>query len=131
MSKDFMGKGFKFPPKLDSKTGKLQTVQYEDDIKEAILIILSTSRGERAMRPDFGCGIHDYVFESANTAMLSLMEASVKEALVQWEPRIDLKGVSAQKDSADPSKIMIEIEYAVRATNNPYNLVYPFYLNEG
>ncbi len=131
MSKDFMGKGFKFPPKLDNKTGKLQLAQYEEDIKEAIIIILSTSKGERVMHPGFGCGIHDYTFESVNTATLSLMEASVREALIQWEPRIELKEVSALKDTNDASRVTIEISYAVRATNNPYNLVYPFYLNEG
>jgi hypothetical protein len=131
MSKDFMGKGFKFPPKLDNKTGKLQMVEYEEDIREAIFIILSTSKGERAMRPDFGCGIHDYVFESVNTATLCLMEASVKEALIYWEPRIELKGVSAKQDISDPAKVIVAIEYAVRLTNNPYNLVYPFYLRTG
>lgn len=131
MSKDFMGKGLKFPPKLDNRTGKLQMVQYEEDIQEAVYIILSTSRGERVMRPEFGCSIHDYVFESVNTATLSLIETYVREALIQWEPRIELKEVNALQDTVDTSKVIIEISYAVRATNNPYNLVYPFFINEG
>lgn len=104
--------------------------EYEEDIKEAIRIILSTSKGERVMRPDFGCGIYEFVFASLNTATLGMIETSVREALTLWEPRIDLVNVSVSEAEAEEGKLLISIDYRVRTTNNEFNLVYPFYLTE-
>jgi Bacteriophage baseplate protein W len=126
---EFLGKGWKFPVNV-SPTGKIKMSEYEEDIKEAIWIILGTSKGERVMRPDFGCGIHDYVFASINTTTISLIESSVREALIRWEPRIEILKVKASSDMADVGRLLISIDYRVRTTNNEFNLVYPFYLEE-
>lgn len=129
-SKDFLGVGWKFSVQTDSKS-TIKLSRYEEDIKEAIWIILGTSRGERVMRPDFGCGIHDFVFESINASTLANIEQSVREALILWEPRIKLMDVNVSDDQIDNGKLIISIEYIVTATNSRFNLVYPFYLNEG
>jgi phage baseplate assembly protein W len=130
MAESFLGVGWAFPVQVDAG-GRVVMSQYEKDIKEAILIILGTAKGERVMRPDFGCGIHDYVFSVINTDTLTLVEASVREALTVWEPRIELIGVTVSADKASEGKLMINIDYKVRTTNNRFNLVYPFYLSEG
>ncbi len=129
MSKEFLGRGWKFPVKLSSR-GTIDESQHEEDIQEAIRIIISTSMGERVMMPEFGCGIYDYVFESPNTTTLSLIEESVRTSLVLWEPRIELSNVSASVDEYEGNKLLIEVSYMVISTNNEYNLVYPFYLKE-
>ncbi len=130
MSKEFLGKGWRFPVAVDAATGKVLMSAHEDDIKEAIWIILSTARGERVMQPDFGCGIHDFVFAAMNMTTLSMVESSVREALKQWEPRIEVSQVTAAPDRWDPGQLEIKIRYLVRSTNNEFNLVYPFYLKE-
>lgn len=104
--------------------------EFEQDIRESIRIILSTSKGERIMRPDFGCGIHDYVFAAMNTTTIGLIESSVREALVRWEPRIDLLNVQVSTDEAEHGRLLVGIDYRVCATNNEFNVVYPFYLTE-
>jgi uncharacterized protein len=130
MSKDFLGVGWKFPVGVES-SGKIALSKYEDDIKEAILIILNTAKGERVMRPDFGCGIHDMVFQTINMSTLSVIEMNVREALTQYEPRIELINVNISTEQIDQGKLVISIDYNVRSTNNQFNVVYPFYLNEG
>lgn len=130
MAKEFLGRGWKFPVNVDTD-GQFAMSEYELDIREAIWIILSTAQGERAMRPDFGCGIHDFVFASINTANLTLIESSVREALTLWEPRIEVMNVKASTEKIDEGKLLISIDYKVRTTNNQFNLVYPFYLTEG
>ena len=129
MAKEFLGIGWKFPVNFDSK-GKISMSEYETDIKEAIKIILGTAKGERVMRPDFGCGIHDFVFSPINKATISLVENTVREGLTFWEPRIELTKVEAIPKSSE-GKLLISIDYRVRVTNNRFNLVYPFYLKEG
>lgn len=128
--KDFLGIGWKFPVQVDDNQS-IKMSKYDDDIKEAILIVLGTAKGERAMLPDFGCGIHDFVFESMNTSMLDRVNNSVREALTIWEPRIELVDVTVTKDDTEIGRIVINIEYVVRATNTEFNLVYPFFLTEG
>lgn len=130
MVKDFMGQGWKFPVRTDNK-GKINVSKYEEDIRESIRIILGTAKRERLMRPDFGCGIHEYVFSSMNIVNQRLIENSVREALIQWEPRIEVLDVQADTQYENEGKLMINIEYEVRATNTMFNLVYPFYLKEG
>lgn len=130
MAKEFLGRGWKFPVNTDSR-GHMAVSEYEQDIREAIWIILATSKGERVMRPDFGCGIHDLVFAPVNTATTALVEHSVREALTVWEPRIELMNVDVSPDQAAEGKLLVGIGYRVRVTNNRFNLVYPFYLKEG
>lgn len=130
MSEEFLGTGWAFPVETDDR-GSVRLSDAETDIRESIRLILGTAKGERIMRPEFGCEIHDHVFSSATPATLNLLESSVREALVQWEPRIDIEDIDARTDDEDPNKILIEIEYRVRTTNSLSNMVYPFYITEG
>ena len=129
MAREFLGRGWKFPVSVDSRGG-IAMSQHEEDIREAIWIILSTSRGERAMNPDFGCGVHDMVFSSISTSTLGMIRESVREALILWEPRIEVSDVKAKVDGFEEGRVEVTVDYLVRATNNEFNLVYPFYLKE-
>ena len=129
MAKEFLGRGWRFPVGVDSR-GRIAMSTYEEDIKEAIHIILRTQKGERVMRPDFGCGIYDYVFSPINTATLTLIERSVREAITEWEPRVEIEKIEISTEEADQGRLLISIDYRVRRTNNRFNLVYPFYLKE-
>ena len=126
---DFLGRGFAIPVKTDPFTGHIEMSEFEDDIVEAIQIIIMTRKGERVMRPDFGCSVHDFAFDVVNYATLNGIEEAVEEALILWEPRI--RDIEVHATIGSEGCVMIDISYVVRATNNPYNLVYPFYLNEG
>ncbi|MCP4217591.1 MAG: GPW/gp25 family protein [bacterium] len=130
MAKEFLGVGWKYPVNVD-RNNKIAVSRYEEDIKEAIGIILGTAKGERAMRPDFGCGIHDLVFAPINTTTVNQVKISVQEALTIWEPRIELDEVKVSTDKANVGMLPVSIDYRVRTTNNRFNLVYPFYLKEG
>lgn len=130
-AKAFLGRGWKFPARVDLNTGKIALSEFEQDIREAIWIILSTAKGERVMRPEFGCGIHDLVFASINTATLALVESNIRETLARFEPRIELLNVNISAAEAQNGKLLISMDYRVRQTNNEFNLVYPFYLTEG
>jgi hypothetical protein len=131
VSKAFLGKGWKFPIEVDPATGRIRQAEYEDDIAEAIRIIIWTARGERIMRPDFGCGIERYLFETNDDTTLRLIEAEVAESIRMWEPRVDQVEVRVERDGRDPAKLLIHVQYEVRNTNNLFNQVYPFYLYEG
>jgi len=128
--KAFLGTGFKFPVQVDENTGRMATVSYEEDIKEAIHIILLTRKGERLRNPEFGCGIHKYAFATLDYTTVSAMKHEVESALVQWEPRIEEIQVNLDTGQQE-GMVLIEIGYIVRKTNNPFNLVFPFYMNEG
>ncbi len=130
MAKDFLGVGWKYPVRTDLN-GKIALSRYEEDIQEAIRIILGTAKGERVMRPDFGCGVHELVFAPISTATMTLVENRVREALTFWEARIELIRVEASDREAGAGKLLVDIEYRVRVTNNRFNLVHPFYLKEG
>lgn len=130
-AKEFLGRGIHFPIKPEAASGRIKMVSAEEDIRQAIRIILGTRKGERVMHPDFGCGIHDYAFGTMDYTTLSMIEGSVREALIQWEPRIRDVEVSAKEDPRNDGVLRITISYVVRTTNNPYNLVYPFYMREG
>ena len=127
----FLGRGWKFPVKVDPNTGKILTSEYEIDIQEAIKIILMTKKGERVMRPDFGCDIHNHLFDVIDYTLLKQIEKKVKDSLISFEPRITDIEVLAEIDDKNEQIININISYLVRTTNNPFNLVYPFYINEG
>lgn len=130
MSEEFLGTGWGYPVGTNHR-GDVETSTAEDDVAEAIRIVLGTAKGERVMRPEFGCDIHDHVYAAATPETLNLIESSVREALVRWEPRIDVEAVTAVQSEDDPNEIRIEVEYRVRTTNSLSNLVYPFYLTEG
>ena len=137
MSTDFLGVGWAFPVRIDAD-GEVAVSSYEENIKESIRIILGTAKGERQMRPDFGCGIHELVFARNNLATAGMAAYHVEQALIRWEPRIELIKVSAKPDrektsgsSGTSERLIISIEYRIIATNSIFNLVYPFYLTEG
>ncbi len=127
MSGDFLGVGWTSPVKLDKK-GQVVTAKYEDCVRQSIWTILSTAKGERLMRQDFGCGIHDLVFASNSAATIGAIVSDVTEALIEWEPRIDVLNVDVYGEQNQPNQLLIQINYQVRTTNNRFNLVYPFYL---
>jgi phage baseplate assembly protein W len=126
---EFLGTGWAFPIDL-SPAGSVNMASDAEDIRQAILIILGTSPGERVMRPDFGAGLYSLAFEPINTTTKALARHHVEQALIRWEPRIDSIAVTVG-DEARLGRLLIEIHYRVRATNVFYNLVYPFYLMEG
>ena len=127
--KNFLGRGWKFPVGVD-RDGGLATSAYEQNIEEAIEIILGTAPGERVMRPDFGCAIHDLVFAPNNAETASKSAYLVGEALQSWEPRIQGVEVDAAADTFEDNRLNIKIRYEVRATNSIFNMVYPFYLRK-
>jgi phage baseplate assembly protein W len=131
LSKAFLGVGWSFPVVPDSTKRDISVAIYEEDIRQAIRIILETTPGERVMRPDFGSGLMTMVFEPVNYTTIALVKQRVEQALVQWEPRIEVREVKVTVGGDSRSRLDIDIGYQVRATNTFYNLVYPFYLQEG
>lgn len=127
MPADFLGIGWKFPVDVTAE-GQIDRVYYEHSIRDAIWMILGTARGERVMRPDFGCGIHELVFAVSSAGTAGRVGSEVRQALLQWEPRIDVLDVQVAPKPGEPNTLLIRIEYRVRATNNVFNVVYPFYL---
>ncbi|HEV7761703.1 MAG TPA: GPW/gp25 family protein [Acidimicrobiales bacterium] len=128
MDSDFLGRGWDFPVRLDDHRQLRMTPDGEEGVRQSIWMILSTSPGERVMRPDFGCGLHDLVFGVNNAGTATAVARAVRQALAVWEPRIDVLDVFAAPDPAEPNLLLIEINYQVRSTNSRFNLVYPFYL---
>lgn len=125
---DFLGLGWNFPVGLDSSDQIGLTSDGEESVRQSIWTILATSPGERVMRPDFGCGLHDLVFGVNNAATGTAVTRAVRDALATWEPRIDVLDVYAAPDPSRSNVLVIEINYQVRSTNSRFNLVYPFYL---
>jgi Bacteriophage baseplate protein W len=127
MESDFIGAGWAFPLKTDA-TGGVALVTSTREIEESIRLILGTARGERPMRPEFGCRIHDHVFGPANAATAGQIAYDVREALERWEPRIDLLDVSIAFDRIQTGVLFVDVAYEIRGTNDPRNLVFPFYV---
>ena len=129
MERDFLGVGWKFPIRVNPRGG-LSYSRHEQDIEEAIWIILSTAKGERVMEPAFGCGIHDYVFAPNTPGTRTSITYEIYQALEQYEPRIAVEDVQVQTFPGRANQLLIHIDYRVLATNARGNLVYPFYLQE-
>ena len=129
--KDFLGRGWSMPVELDPRTGLVATVAYEADIRQSILIILETAPGERVMRPNFGCGIHEMVFTALDSTTQQRIRSEVELALQRYEARIELIAVEMDEAASAEGKLLIEVEYRVRRTNQVGNLVFPFYFREG
>jgi phage baseplate assembly protein W len=125
----FLGTGFKFPLQVTPR-GKLALSRNETRIEESIYFILGTRPGERLMQPDFGCAIHDLLFAPNNPATHALVVEHVRRALVAHEPRIDVLSVVPEITDAEPSLLLIRVDYRIRANNAMGNLVYPFYITE-
>ncbi|HKR48816.1 MAG TPA: GPW/gp25 family protein [Pseudonocardiaceae bacterium] len=127
MTAEFVGAGWAFPLRTD-RTGSISLVTREREIEESIRLILATAPGERPMRPDFGCAIHDFVFAPADAGTAGQLAFEVRSALDRWEPRIDLVDVQVRFDAIDEGTLYIDVHYAIRGTNDPRNLVFPFYV---
>jgi phage baseplate assembly protein W len=127
MNNDIVGKGWGFPPRI-GRGGGIGLVGGEAEIEQAILIILRTAPGQRVMRPEFGCELHDLVFMPNNTDTASKVKRAVRQALGRWEPRINVVSVEANPDRNDPARLLIDIQYLIKATHDRRSLVYPFYL---
>ena len=127
-TREFLGVGWKFPLQV-TPAGSIALSRYEQSVEEAVYSILSTSKGERVML-DFGAGIHDMVFSPNNTGTVSMVVRQVREALVRWEPRIDVLDVSAETSAEQPNLLLIRVSYRIRANHALGNLVFPFFINE-
>jgi phage baseplate assembly protein W len=127
--REFLGVGWKFPIQV-TPNGTIARAGYEQRIEESMYLILSTARGERLMLPDFGCGIHDLVFAPNNAGTITMVTRSVRQALVAYEPRIDVLDVTAETAPQEPNLLLIRVSYRVRSNNARGNLVYPFYVTE-
>jgi len=130
MSIDFLGKGWKFPIRVNGRGG-LSYVSGEQSVAEAIWLILSTPPNSRVMEPEFGCAIHKAVFAPNTPHTRAMIAQNVERALLRWEPRIDVLGVRTQSHPETTNLLLIEVDYRIRANNALHNLVYPFYINEG
>lgn len=128
MAEEFVGAGWSFFPIRTDATGRIVLVTHEQEIEESIRLILATAPGERPMRPDFGCAIHDFVFAPADAATAGQIAFEVRAALDRWEPRVDVLEVLVELDSTDVGTLHIQIGYRIRGTNDPRNLVFPFYV---
>ena len=126
--RDFLGRGLRFPLQPDPR-GRLAASTDERKIEESIWLILSTAPGERVMMPGFGCGLQELVFEPNSPLAESAVAIEVQQALVRWEPRVDV--IDVQVDAPEPNLMLIRVHYRVRAANTVHNLVYPFFITEG
>lgn len=127
---EFLGRGWAFPIRLNN-SHHLELAGGADKVQQSIWLILSTAPGERQMRPDFGCGIHDLVFQPNSAGLRTVVREAVHNALLRWEPRIDVLDVRVETAPEARNCLLIRIDYRLRAYNALYNLVYPFFLNEG
>jgi Bacteriophage baseplate protein W len=124
---EIIGSGLAFPLQVDRRGG-IALARDEQDIDQAIQLILGTAPGERPMRPEFGCGVHDFVFDTIDAGTVGRMEEAIRSALRRWEPRIEVRSVNFDVTHAVEGLLTIDIGYTVRATNTDRNLVYPFYV---
>ena len=124
---EILGSGLTFPLQVDAR-GALSLAGGDDDIAQAIELILGTAPGEREMRPEFGCAVHDLVFDTIDAAMIGKLETAIRGALDRWEPRIDVEDLAFDLSEVEDGRLLITISYRIRTTNNQRNLVYPFYV---
>jgi phage baseplate assembly protein W len=124
---DILGSGLAFPLAVDHRGG-IALARGEDDVEQAIKLILGTSPGERPMRPEFGCALHELVFDTIDAEMVGKIDSAVRVALDRWEPRIDVEGIDFDLSRMHEGALTIEVAYRVRATSRQHNLVYPFYV---
>jgi phage baseplate assembly protein W len=126
MAEEFVGSGWSFPLKLTA-AGSIGLVSHDEELRQAVRLILGTAYGERPMRPEFGCGIHDLVFAPANATTAGEAAYEVRRSLERWEPRVEVDNVDVTFDQSDQARMYISITYRVKGANDPRNLVFPFY----
>ncbi len=126
-AREFVGRGWAFPLRTDA-SGGVALVSQEQEVEESIRLILGTAYGERPMRPEFGCAIHDFVYAGADASTAAQIGFEVRASLKRWEPRIDVQDVTVTIDANDRSLLYIDIRYLIKTANDPRNLVFPFYV---
>jgi phage baseplate assembly protein W len=129
----FLGTGWSFPPKFEKETGTVAMVTNEEDIRESLNILLSTSLGERVMQPRYGCDLNDYMFESLNSSVIGYIKDRVKNSILLYEPRIIAEKIDVTADGSFDlieGRFTIEVEYSIPGTNSRFNYVYNYYQNE-
>jgi phage baseplate assembly protein W len=124
---EILGSGIAFPLQVDRRGG-IALAHDETDVDQAIQLILGTAPGERPMRPEFGCGVHDFVFDTIDAGTVARMETEIRSALDRWEPRVEVQSVEFDLDGVDRGELLIGIDYRLRHNNHMRNLVYPFYV---
>jgi len=129
--KEFLGRGWGFPPSFNRAENKAEMTSDREDIERSLEILLGTRKGERVMRPDYGCNLDEMVFESFNLSMKTYLADMVETAILYHEPRIEPLEINIDDSFIYEGRLMIEIDYLIRATNSRFNMVYPFYLEEG
>ncbi|MBN1340820.1 MAG: GPW/gp25 family protein [Bacteroidales bacterium] len=129
--KSFIGRGWSFPPAFDKASKGVSMLEEEADIESSLEILLSTRLGERIMQPNYGCNLDEMVFEAMNLTMLTYLKDLVENAILYFEPRIELEGLEIDTSRETEGLLLILIDYKVRITNSRFNYVYPFYKNEG
>lgn len=127
----FLGTGWSFPPRFEKRTKRVAMVSEEDDIRESLIILLSTRPGERVMNPLYGCNLDDLIFAPLNLTLKTYVANLIDTAILYFEPRIDLEKVEISENNDLEGELLIEIDYKIRSTNTRRNLVYPFYRGEG
>jgi phage baseplate assembly protein W len=130
-SKSFLGTGWSFPPAFNKNEKQVKMISDEEDIQSSLEILLSTRQGERIMRPDYGCNLDELVFETLTTTFKTYIKDLVSTAILYHEPRIEVNKIELDDSGELDGRIVITIEYTVRATNSRFNFVFPFYLAEG
>ncbi len=127
----FLGTGWSFPPTFDKKIGTVLMVSEEEDIVQSLQILLGTRTGERVMRPEFGCNLDIIMFEPITKGLITYIKDLIETAVLYHEPRIELNVVNINTMQVYEGLVLIELDYTIRATNSRFNLVYPYYLEEG
>lgn len=131
MNKDFLGRGWSFPPAFDNLFVQVQMLEEEKDIHSSLEILLTTALGERIMVPQYGCNMNELVFENLNTMIKTLMKEKIQNAILYHESRIRLEKMDLYDDEQEDGKVIINIDYTIKATNSRFNFVFPFYKREG
>ena len=129
--KSFLGTGWRFPPTFKNQTGTIEMVSDENDIFQSLQILLSTELKERIMRSDYGCDLNALLYESITITLLTKIKGIIENAILKYEPRIDLIEVDFYTEDSLNGVINIAITYKIRATNSRKNYVFPYYLEEG
>lgn len=131
MKRDFLGRGWSFPPAFNVGRAGVEMLEEEADIASSLEILLGTAQGERTMLPQYGCNMDELVFENLDTQMKTLMADKIETAILYHEPRIELEKVRLNEDGELEGVVLIEINYRVKSTNSRFNFVSPYYKLEG
>lgn len=128
---DFLGRGWSFPPSFDLGSGSVEMTDGVEDIRRSLQILLTTTAGERAMQPKYGCNLEELLFESLDTTTRSIVKDRIRTAILYFEPRIDVETIGIEPSVEGEGELLVSIAYVVRATNSRHNVVFPFHRNEG